>query len=464
MRNVFLCRSQFCRVLCAALVLIPFQRYFVTTAAAAPPATIGDYDGDGVSDLSVGLVDRNAKTTAWLTRHAANRSTFWTFSKAADALVAGSWYGDQKYYPGIVRVKSTTSPLEWTVKTPSNTEIVLSYGLPGDAISNQADFDCDGITDFAVTRPGTGALAAFKYWYVARSGAGGQVVETLFGLAGDKAGAADMDGDGCAELVVLRPDTYTWFSRKLLGNEVAMTQWGLPGDLPMWPQDLNGDNKSDYIISRRTGAGQTAYVRYGPDSSNFATFALGQAPSIPQVGKFRGAPFFAWHQRDTGWVAIGDKTKPNNIGELVLFGIQANAIIRADGSVVQPEEDARFPGATTPIAGPMGCTETHDFRDGAAGSLWKPVSESTGRPVFLLPASYWSGSSGANKLEVLDKNGNLAASVSRRACCPNGNRAHYDVSKSASSLQPLAPLTVRMQLNNNVVECRTVPDPTQRID
>ena len=57
---------------------------------------------------------------------------------------------------------------------------------------NQADVDCDGITDFIVTRNGTALYPGLKVWYVAMSSQGGQVFETVFGLPNDKVGLADM--------------------------------------------------------------------------------------------------------------------------------------------------------------------------------------------------------------------------------------------------------------------------------
>ena len=445
-----------CRLICFIAAVL------LSSSVAWSAPTLGDYNGDSVSDLSVALVYPSDQSTAWLTRHNADSFSFWTFDVPADALVAGHWYGDQKFYPGLVYVRSTNIPLEWHVKNPQGSEIVLYYGLAGDNIPNQGDLDCDGITDFIVTRPGTAqGLPDFKYWYVALSGSGGAVYETLFGFATDKAGVADLDGDGCQEMIVLRGDTYVWYGRKLFDTGYSAVQWGLPGDLPLWPQDINGDGLADYIITRRTGFLQQAYVRYGNGPSDWETFQLGLDSSVPQVGHFRGDNFFTWHQRDTGWVAIGDRNEPDNIGELLLFGIPANAIIRADGSVVQPTEDGTYPPANN---NPLGCDSLSDFIDGPLGYLWKAISEVTGRPVFLTPSEYWEGDLAVVDIEVFGEDNSLVATGSRRTCCPNGGRAHFDVSKSAAELKPFAPIIVKMSLQNGTTDCRLVEDPEQRYD
>ena len=66
-------------------------------------AAEGDYNGDGVSDLSVALVYRSSNSTAWLTRLNAGQYLFWTFPVAGDAFVAGSYFGERETLPpGLV--------------------------------------------------------------------------------------------------------------------------------------------------------------------------------------------------------------------------------------------------------------------------------------------------------------------------------------------------------------------------
>jgi hypothetical protein len=456
-------------LLCSALTFLTICAAVVPLHSAIAAPTQGDYDADGRADLSVAIVYPETRSSAWLTRMSGGGFGFWNFSVPADAFVSGNYFGNNRYYPGVVYVRDATKPLEWYIKTPSNGEVFVNYGLAGDTVPNQQDVDCDGITDFIVTRNGTPErYNGYKLWYIALSGSGGKVVETLFGLAGDRPGLADMDGDSCFELVVLRPGFF-WYARKLFASDHSAAQWGLPGDIPLWPQDINGDGAADYIVSRRVGAFQQAYVRYNQNQAE--TFTLGFSNSIPQVGNFLGLPFFTWHQRDTGWVALGDRTQPSNIGSLVQFGVATNHIIRADGSVVGPNSEARFPDSTTPpppvspLPPSQSCTVNDDFRDGVGvEALWKPVSESKGRPVFLLNRDYWLGSKKILQTTILDRNNQEVASATFRSCCPNGNRAHFDVTKSASALKPSAPLTVKLRLQNGTVECRRVEDPTVRYD
>ncbi len=383
-----------------ALVMCCVITFLSTDSFAVP----GDFDGDNKSDFSVALANRNGSTntgtTAWLTRLGSGTGYyFWTWGVPADAYVTGRFYvGDERYYPGIVWVRDANLPLEWYIKNAAGQDVFLKFGLPGDSITNLGDWDGDGREDISVVRVGTGNVLN---WYVALTQGPGSIVQYQFGISGDMAGMSDVDGDGSAEMVVLRND-YNWYVRDPAEETFTQKQWGLPGDIPLLPQDLDGDGLPDYIIARRTGTLQNAYVSYG--NGQQAVFSLGQDSSIPQLGHFRNhLPNFAWSQRDSGWMAV----RKNSDGSLKLFqfGIASNAIIRADGTVVQPSSNGRFPATTDDDddddddsggggggdGGSAGCSRVFD-----SGWLLKPASQDSGgtregKPLILfsrnLPSS-----------------------------------------------------------------------------
>lgn len=374
-------RQRFCQwlLVCTLLVIV------VPSSHAAP----GDYEGDGKSDLAVALVRASTKTTEWLVRlSSSGNSLFFNFNLPADALITGRFYPDRKTYPGIVYVRSSGMPLEWHIKNPQGGETFLHYGLPGDIVPNQADVDCDGVTDLVVVRNGTANhYPGFRLWYAALSGSGA-VVETAFGLATDAVGLADLNGDSCAELLVLR-EGFSWFGRGLFSNSITQRQWGLNGDIPLLPKDLNKDGKPDFIISRLTGSGQVAYVR--TSASNFLTLPLGQDTSIPLVGKFTKKNGFAWFQRDTGFAAI---EKANGVESVLPFGVKENVIIRPDGTVIQPNSTGKFPVTAPPPSGgdTSSCSSVL-----SSGWLLKPASQDSGgtrqgKPLILFSSNYPSSS------------------------------------------------------------------------
>lgn len=103
----------------------------------------------------------------------------------------------------------------------------------------------------------------------------------------------------------------------------------------------------------------------------------------------------------------------------------------------------------------FGCDAQTTFQDD--NGLWKPVSENTGKPVVLLPSYYWDE---AKSIELYTSAGTKLADVARRRCCPNGDRAHYDVPIKAEEIAPYARLVITFE--NDYKECRIIPDPTRR--
>ena len=394
----------------------------VATADAAPPSTPGDYDGNNSADLAVALVTGN--TTAWLSRLSPGGSPlFFQFNNRADAFVTGRFFPDNKTYPGIVTVTGSQAPLLWTIKNDQGLETALNFGLPGDTIPNQGDLDCDGITDLIVTRPGTAArFPGFRLWYAALSSAA-VVQEQVFGLATDQVAVGDVNGDGCAELIALRGSDFTWYTAGLFDTTANAGQWGLPGDLPLLPRDLDSDNIPDYTVVRAFGGQRFALVRYSANINNPGVIPLGSDTSIPQVGSFTGQNGFAWNQRNTGFTAV---KQPDNSDVVFPFGISTNVIIRPDGTVVLPNQDGRT--LSTAITGGE-CANAVSISS-LNSVLYKPINEHGGRGPTLIvknPAER----TGKNRLEIRDINCKPIAALGLQAVDGQYGARYY--SKSGGS-------------------------------
>lgn len=102
------------------------------------------------------------------------------------------------------------------------------------------------------------------------------------------------------------------------------------------------------------------------------------------------------------------------------------------------------------------CDSTRDYKDGSGGALWKPVSESTGHPVALMPNRYCETKVSAwfdgRKLET----------ARLRTCSANGNRAHHDFSKRCGDYP--SNIIIQYKFSNGETDCRTVRDACKRYD
>ena len=429
------------------------------SANAAPVP--GDYDGDGLADLSIATINKGSGTTTWLSRLASGGPSFVnTFASAADFLVNGHYFSDGRAYPGIVSIKTSSNALEWRIKNSVGTENVLNFGLPGDGVPNAGDLDCDGVSDIAVTRAGSGAFTGFRFWYVALSSTPGQVTEDLFGLNGDRLATADMDGDGCSELVAIRND-FTWYSKKLSSTDVSAVQWGLTGDIPLLPLDLNNDGAADYIVVRNFGGVQYAIVRYSPVFAEL--YALGSSTSVPMLGNFWfQGPNFAWAQRNAGLTGV---RTPAGTPLVIAFGNGSSSIVRPDGTVVHAADtggldDAGVPGYDETNGAP--CTRMLDNEDGNDNFVFKPISHGTpSASSILFPANPYKSATPIANL-ALWKDGTPLVFRGEYRGLTNPDRPTFHFPRNGSAYGEN--VTLVLTLRNGQTHCIFLPDPSRRWD
>ncbi len=354
---------------------------FLGFSGIAEASPLGDYDGDGRSDISIVKVNRekNNKGTSWTVRHSIDGSQrTYNFSTPGDALIQGDFYGDGKTYPGVVFVKDAKKPLEWHIKNPDGSERSFNFGTPGDNIPNQGDVDCDGKAEIiSISNSGNS-----RVWHFLSS-SNGNSFDVTFASKNDKVGVADINGDGCAELVAL-DSNYNWTSRTIFSSNTTTVQWGLPGDIPLLPIDISGDRKADYLIVRPGSTHQEFYMKAATALTPYTEITVGgRANAIPLAGSFIGLNFFAWMEREISNLSFlrFNRTTENNA-----FGNTSVAIVRPDGTVIQPNENGRFGSSSSSSSGGSsggnsggsisGCDETRGTSSSGSSSrkFWNSQS------------------------------------------------------------------------------------------
>jgi subtilisin-like proprotein convertase family protein len=201
----------------------------------------GDYDGDRRSDQAV----YRPSTGEWFILQSSNgivRTASWGI--AGDVAMPADYDGDGRIDLAVFRPSSAT----WfIVYSSNNAGAVFQWGLSTDQPFAQ-DFDGDGRADLAVYRASSG-----QWFLLLSTTAFGQTIVRPWGLAGDVPMPADFDGDGRSEIAVFRPSTAEWIGIDALnGGLVINRQWGLPGDIPV-PHDYDGDGLIDPAVFRGNG-------------------------------------------------------------------------------------------------------------------------------------------------------------------------------------------------------------------
>jgi CSLREA domain-containing protein len=266
-------------------------------------ATTGDFDGDGVADITV----FRPSTGMWYSmKSSSNNTTSQSFSwgLSTDKPQPGDYDGDGKADPAVYR----PSTGQWFVlmsSTNYTTFIAQAWGAASD-LPVPGDYDGDGKTDLAVFRPSTGS------WYVSQSSTNYTTFfATMWGISTDLPVPGDYDGDGKTDLAVYRPSTGAWYVLRSSSNYTTSftSTWGVSTDLAV-PNDYDGDGKTDLAVYRPSTG--TWYVLQSSTSYTTSfTYVWGTSSDIPVVGDYDGdrKTDFAIYRPSTGvWYVTQSST------------------------------------------------------------------------------------------------------------------------------------------------------------
>ncbi len=185
------------------------------TPTPRPPAVVGDYDGDGTSDIAV----FRSSLGLWLVR---GMTRVW-FGLSTDEVVPRDYSGDGTW--NFAAYRATLG--KWMVRGLTK----CFYGVAAD-ITVPGDYDGDGSADIALFRPGIGK------WLV-RGG-----LQAYYGFSTDTVVPGDYDGDGTTDIAVFRPSIGKWLVRN--GVQVF---YGVGTDTVV-PGDYTGDGTQDFAVFR----------------------------------------------------------------------------------------------------------------------------------------------------------------------------------------------------------------------
>ncbi len=252
---------------------------YVCGGATAPVRSRADFDGDGVSDLSVfrpsegnWYMDLSGSVPAGIS---SLNVVHW--GAAGDSLVPGDYDNDGKTDFAVWRANDTEGAPDFYILNSNDfTYSGIAFGRTGD-IPLAGDYDGDGKADAAIFRPSEGN------WYLWSSQTGGTTV-VPFGTATDIPISMNIDGDAMSDPAVYRPSENTWYILKSDGSGVAVYAFGSTGD-KLVPADYDGDDKDDVAVFRPSNG--TWYILNSTDSS-VSYIPFGTSGDVPVPADYDG--------------------------------------------------------------------------------------------------------------------------------------------------------------------------------
>ncbi len=236
-----------------------------------------DFDGDGMSDLSVYWPEGGT----WYIRYSGggSREQNWGWSESVP--VPGDYDGDgitdlSVYWPADVTNN-------WYVLQSSDSQ--LKFGHPvdwgwGATVPVPGDYDGDGMTDIAVYWPEGGT------WYIRYSGGGTR--EQYWGWSETVPVPGDYDGDGITDIAVYWPADVTnnWYILQSSDGQMKFggpVDWGWSAAVPV-PGDYDGDGMTDIAVYWPEGG--TWYIRYSGVGTHEQYW--GWSETVPVPGDYDG--------------------------------------------------------------------------------------------------------------------------------------------------------------------------------
>ena len=269
---------------------------------------IGDFNGDGVSDVimimndstfgNVIIVPGSRDSGVW------QQPIFYNMGTVSQTLSLGDFNRDGKLDIGYTGGNSRGVILNFTSRTSSRIKAI-------------PDFDGDGKTDISIFRPSNGS-----WWY--QNSATNQVYALQFGEAADNLAPADYTGDGKTDIAVFRPSNGYWYILRSEDFSFYGFPFGTLGDKSV-PADYDGDGKADPTVFRPDNAGWYSILS-GNGSVISRTFGVSEDVPLPNdydgdgkadLGVFRSSTSAWWIQRSSNssiyaaqFGASGDKPTP----------------------------------------------------------------------------------------------------------------------------------------------------------
>ena len=367
-----------------ALSITPFAEAF-----AAPH----DFDGDGVSDISIVSI-QNGGTLQWrnfLVGSSSSEIAAESFGEAGNNLINAPWTSTTTSQIGIVS-QDAEGNIVWKLADGTANETQgKTFGIKKNFVMSGGDFNGNGFADAAIVRGSTFIIQTDFFANIAQQvkrSKRAKIAATELRMSLKRKGDIPFfaSPDGTSDwIAVLRevkrvPGEYRVILRDPVSGQRRSVKLGL----------VNG-SKAPLPVRRTTGGD---YLAFSSVSDGRTTLSFKD---------MTGATVSSFTVDGDGEILVGEYSLQHTGYEVAVQGDDVFTVVSPDagplGTINPPEGIAvdhvnitRFTedgsGGGGGSGGGNGSDEYLNPRDGGWGFLWKPESDSNGRLVILFPPQF----------------------------------------------------------------------------
>jgi hypothetical protein len=249
-----------------------------STLGGAPRAVKSDFDGDGLTDVSV---FRPSQGVWYILRSSNNSLRTQPFGLSDDFIAPADYDGDRITDIAVWRA---SDGFWYIINSSDNTVRAEHWGGGPSDTPVSADYDGDGKADLAVFRYGMEVSSPTAYYILQSSNQLQRAVQWGDGLVA-RAVPADYDGDGSADIAVYSEAGGVWRILQSSNGIVRSEAFGAGNfqDLTA-PADYDGDGRTDLAVFRR--ASGTWYMQRS--TAGFNAVQFGASGDVPVPGDYDG--------------------------------------------------------------------------------------------------------------------------------------------------------------------------------
>jgi hypothetical protein len=444
--------STACAVFALCILIFPFSG-LTQEEIEIPGFSLLDFDGDGISDITV-LEDQNDGSPNELvyTHRESSTGNFSSpveFGKSQDIPVLGDYDGDG--LTDLVVVREEDEQLNWISRDDEGDTSQVTFGVVGDFVLGGCDFDADGTADEAVFRTDEGLL----YLDAQDSPA---IIPALLGEGETpvKASCGDLNNDGTWELLLIIQDEkkYALVVFDIEGEELFRTTTKNPTDMFLFDND--GDGFLDVGLYRKKKRRALFQLFSGNESLNLTK---GKIRIRGGRKTQRATALYDGSRAEWSLLFYGKR------GRLFFQDENSNRIVRAsianmNGDELILPQNSEQTGASE-VEDPSGlCSTVEDMADGANGRLWKDGDHGGVVALFTRRDGYR-----AKRVRIMHQGEFLYTMEYTGEANPDeaGPRSHWRDRAHRGSYYPAGIILV-VTTTANDTHCYRVDNPGRRTD